>query len=99
MSQRLSALKGNIVARLNGVKKETDGVREKPQSHSLMLCDKQVGAVRERSYGSEAAHRALGDLYGDITALLENTESPREVVPVFTEFELNLSAALESLWE
>ncbi|KAM0514488.1 hypothetical protein ACHAPE_006781 [Trichoderma viride] len=99
MSQKLSAFQEDFLARINDVKKEANGVREKQQSHSLMLRERQVGAVRERPHDSKVAHRVLGDLYGDITVFLEDAESSKELAPVFTEAELNLSAVLESLWE
>lgn len=99
MSQQLSAFQEDFLARINDVKKEANGVRKKQQSDSLMLRERQVGAVRERPHDLKVAHRVLGDLYGDITVFLEDTESCKELAPVFTEAELNLSAVLESLWE
>ncbi|KAM6480856.1 nucleophile aminohydrolase [Trichoderma sp. SZMC 28011] len=99
MLQQLSAFQENFHARIDDVKKEANGEREKQQSHSLMLRERQVGVVKERPHDSKVAHRVLGDLYGDITVFLEDTESCKELAPVFTEAELNLSAVLESLWE
>lgn len=99
MSQQLSALREDFDAGINYAKKETNGGREKQQSHSLMLREKQVGVVRERPYDSKGVHRVLGEIYGHIAPFLEDTESCKKLAPVFTEVELNLSAVLESLWE